>query len=51
MSIIKSLLGLSEKNELGTILSIKETNKKNIKELKKTRDSSISWLTDRKSDV
>ena len=34
--IIKA--GLSKKSELGTIFSIKETNKKNIKELKKRRN-------------
>jgi PKHD-type hydroxylase len=42
--IIKA--GLSKKSELGTIFSIKETNKKNIKELKKRRNSNISWLND-----
>jgi len=42
--IIKA--GLSKKSELGTIFTIKETNKKNIKELKKRRNSNISWLND-----
>jgi PKHD-type hydroxylase len=42
--IIKA--GLSKKSELGTIFNIKETNKKNIKELKKRRNSNISWLND-----
>ena len=39
-------LGLSKKSEKGLIFTIKNTNKKNIKELNKKRNSNISWLND-----